>query len=77
MNKKRRASIRKIHDKLSELMESIEQLKYEEQEAFDNLPDSVKESDRGSVMIEAADNLDYASGSIEDAIAQLEAAMNC
>ena len=50
MNKTRRRSIQQIIDHLTELKEHIDLLRDEEQEAYDNLPESLQESERGEAM---------------------------
>ncbi len=46
----------------------------EEQEAFDNLPESLQETERGEKMSNAIEQMDYAISSIEDAIDNIEEA---
>jgi len=62
MNKKRRAaidseteSLRLIHGELTMLME-------EEQDSFDNLPESLQDCEKGQAMTESVDNLQEAKG---------------
>lgn len=68
MNEQRRKGLRAIINKLEEARDTIESLKDEEQDAYDNLPEGVQSGERGDTMIEAIDNLDCAVSSIEDAI---------
>ncbi|MBP3637508.1 MAG: hypothetical protein J6K13_08145 [Clostridia bacterium] len=75
MNKKRRASIQSIHNKLDELRDQIEILQNEEQDAYNNLPESLQDSERGIQMNTAIDALEMAYGSIEEAMASLEEAI--
>lgn len=75
MNNTRRKAIQKIYDRLEELMHDIEALQEEEQEAYDNLPESLQDGERGQAMQEAADNLEYAASSIQEALDYLEEAM--
>ena len=44
----------------------------EEREAYDNLPESIQEGERGCAMEEAADNLDDAVSTIEDIIGEVQ-----
>lgn len=74
MNKQRRKSIQEVMEKLEELKEQLDYIMSDEQEAFDNLPESLQESSRGSAMQEAIDNLDYAMSSIEEVVEYLESA---
>lgn len=75
MNNTRRKSIQNIFDRLEELMQDIEALQEEEQECYDNLPESLQDSERGQAMQEAADNLEYAAISVQEALDCLEEAM--
>ena len=42
-----------IEDKLSQLSDRIENVMYDEEEAFDNLPDGLKNSAKGEAMADA------------------------
>lgn len=74
MNKQRRKAIQEVIDKMEELREELDGIMSDEQDAFDNLPESLQESDRGNAMQEAIDNLDYAMSSIEEVVEYLESA---
>ena len=65
MNKIRRKAVAKIITKLeelknlrSEIYEMLEEVKDEEQEALDNMPYSLQESERGQQMQEYIDTMD-------------------
>lgn len=58
MNKQRRKRLDIVNQKLLELMDELEDIKNEEGEAFDNLPESIQESERGEQMSENCDTLD-------------------
>lgn len=47
MNKARRSDIQKIIERLEEIRDDIEAVKDEEEEAYENLPESLQESERG------------------------------
>ena len=75
MNKQRRKELNVIIDKLTELRDLLENLKDEEQDYFDNMPENLQYSERGeraeeAVMSleEALDNIDSVVESIEEAI---------
>ena len=68
MNKDRRNKIDLLRSRLEEIMEQINELAEEERDAFDNLPESIQESERGENMENAFDNLDSAVASIEEAV---------
>lgn len=67
MNKQRRKAIEKISDKLEELQAELQMLKDEEEEAYDNLPESLQDGEKGEAMQEAIEYLDNADSFIEDA----------
>ena len=60
MNNDRRKRIEKVQETLAELLAEIEALRDEEQEALENLPESLQETERGERMQTAADALDDA-----------------
>lgn len=74
MNNTRRSQITDIMEKLSSLQTSIEELLEEEQEAFDNLPEGIQDSERGEAIQTAIDNLEEAVGNCEELLNNLEMA---
>lgn len=66
MNNLRRAHLSRISDKLAELQDEVQVILYLEQEAYDNLPESLQSSDRGEQMEAAIDALKEAITSFED-----------
>ena len=66
MNKSRRARIDKILEKLEEINEELSSIQEEENDAYNNLPFSIQESERGEKMYESVYNLDAALGTIEE-----------
>lgn len=75
MNATRRKRIQEAIEQLDELKTIIEELHDEEQEAYDNLPESFQESERGEAMEAAAGNLDSAMSSMEEVLDSLNAAI--
>ena len=71
MNKARRKQLEAALGQAEELKETIEILRDEEQEAHDNLPESI----RGEAMQEIVDSLDYAVSNLEDAIDNINEAL--
>ena len=55
-----KALIWRAHTLLTEAWDNLEEIKDEEQDAYDNLPESFQESDRGEAMTEAIENLENA-----------------
>lgn len=72
MNNERRKRIASALEQMEEVKSEIEQLAEEEREAYDNMPESLQESERGCAMEEAADNLDNAASSLEEAMEYLQ-----
>ena len=75
MNAQRRKSIQEVIDQLTDLQSTVENLKDEEQEAYDNLPENLQGSERGEAMSESADNLDSAYNSIDEVLEYLNTAI--
>lgn len=61
-------------ENLSSLQTSIEELLEEEQEAFDNLPEGIQDSERGEAIQAAIDNLEEAVSNCEELLNNLEMA---
>lgn len=72
MNNERRKVINKIIDKLEEVKSELESCADWEQEAYDNLPEGIQESERGDRMQENVDCLYDVTESISDLIDQLD-----
>ena len=74
MNKDRRDRIAKIKEALEDLRGQIEDLQSEEQEAFDSMPESLQQSERGQASEAAANALQSAYDAADEAITNLETA---
>lgn len=72
MNKTRRKALGKIIDLISEARTLLEDIRDEEQEAFDNMPESLQASERGETMEDAISTMDDIISSLEDAESELE-----
>ena len=68
MNAKRRKEIEKIVDKLMELQSDLQWIHDEEEEAYENTPESLQETDRYAESEEAVYKMEDADSSIQDAI---------
>lgn len=66
MNKQRRQRITTILDAVQQNIIDLEAIRDEEQEAFDNLPESLQDAERGQSMQEALDALEEAISSATD-----------
>lgn len=69
MNNKRRKEIANTIRQIESIVSSI---LADEEEAFDNMPESLQDSERGDMSQEAQDNLSSAVDALEEAISYLE-----
>ena len=65
MNKDRRKQIDEAGSVLQDALALIEQIRDDEQEAFDNMPESLQQSDRGTASDAAIEELDDAAGNLQ------------
>lgn len=72
MNNARRKIISNIATKLGGIKSEVQNVMYEEQDAFDSMPENLQGSTRGEESEEAIDTLDEVVNSIEEAIEGLE-----
>jgi len=72
MNKQRRKDIEKATALLEQAREIIDTVQEGEQESYDNLPESIQDSERGETMYDNIDTLQTASDNIGDALDTLE-----
>lgn len=74
MNKERRTRIEKVIAQLETLKDEIADIGMEEDEAYNNLPEGIQDSDRGEAMQEAVENLEMAGDTFDDIIDYLNEA---
>ena len=67
MNKERRNRLAKIQDIIEGLIAEVEEIHGEEEEAYENLPESLQETERGESMERAIDNLEDLQQNLEEA----------
>lgn len=72
MNKQRRKWLEDIIGKLEEQKDELYNLQQEEQEAYDNMPESLQESDRGQEIYETSTCLEDEFDSLENVIQNLQ-----
>ena len=72
MNAQRRKTLAEAIDFIYKAYYIIETVKDEEQEAYDNLPESIQYSDRGEQMSDNIDSLDEIFDSLLDFTTTLE-----
>ena len=68
MDKQRRKKLEDVLDRLQGCMMDLEYIKEEEQESYDNLPESLQYSEKGEQMQENVDDLDYVISDLDQVI---------
>ena len=71
MNKQRRKELDRIHTLLLEASEALEMVASDEQDAFDNLPEGLQQSERGKEIEETASNLAEWAETLSDIVGEL------
>ena len=72
MNNQRRKEIEAVLNELADLRSRIETIQSEEQDAYDNMPEGLQQSERGMKAEEACSRLEDALTAFDD----LESALN-
>jgi hypothetical protein len=72
MNAERRKQIAKLSSQLDGVIRQIEEIQSEEQDAYDNLPDSFQSGEQGDASQEAIQTLESAIATLNDAQSELE-----
>lgn len=72
MNKSRRSRLSELQARLADIMADLDEIRNEEQAAYDNLPESIQYSERGDTMSETLDNMSEAASLLEDVDSYLE-----
>lgn len=76
MNKTRRKQLDKAWGLLMEASQIIEEVKSDEEEAHDNLPDSLQESERGEQMQEYIDTMDELLMELDNILSDVDDIVN-
>lgn len=76
MNATRRKEIDSLIEQVNNIISKANLISESEQAAYDNLPESFQDSERGETMEDAIDNLETAITSLEEALEFLAAARN-
>lgn len=76
MNKARRNELSRIADELENLRDALDAVASEERDAYDNLPESLQESERGTAMSAAADEMDDICGELDDLRQRIESVVD-
>jgi len=74
MNNARRKRLAKISEQLESLKAELEEVKDQEQEAFDNMPGSFQDGEKGERMQEIIYTLEGVVGDMENAIENINEA---
>lgn len=74
MNKQKRKRIGEAVTLIEQAKDIIEEVSGDEEETFENLPESLQYGERGEAMQTAVDNMQTAVGSLEEAVNSLEEA---
>ena len=74
MNNQRRKAITNLLEQIEELKSGIEAVMEEERESFENMPESLQDSERGQQSDNAANCLEYANDGFEEIVDQLNEA---
>lgn len=72
MNKLRRKELTRIAAELEKLFDDLCAVVSEEEEAYENLPESLQESERGEAMSEAAGELDSIAAELDELRERIE-----
>lgn len=71
MNKQRRKIISECTLQIEQIKSTLEDVKMDEEFAFDNMPENLQGSERGEEMEEVIDCLEEVMNTLDDAIEQL------
>ena len=72
MNKERRKRVSVIKDELQSLIDQLDEVRSDEEYAFDSMPESLQGSIRGDESQEAIEAIDGAIDSLNEAIDSLD-----
>lgn len=72
MNKQRRNRLQKVIDQLEELKQEVSFICEEAKEAYDNMPESLQNGERGSQMYENISTLEDQESNFDDLIESLQ-----
>jgi len=72
MNEKRRARIRAVKERLEDCANEIDDIRSDEEEYRDNIPENLQNGDRYQDTEENCDKLDTAASTVRDAISELD-----
>jgi len=71
MNNARRKKIEDITTRIETLVTELEEIRDDEQSAFDSIPESLQESEKGEAMQAHVENLESCVSSLNDVLSYL------
>lgn len=71
MNKERRKRIAELLSEIEVCKDSLESIRDEEQEYYDNMPESFQQSEKGSAAESAIEELEAAGSALDDCISAI------
>lgn len=74
MNKNQRKTIDGWKESIKKIKSGIEEMQEEENDKYENLPEGIQDSDRGTAMYEGIESLEEAANSLDEAIDYLSEA---
>lgn len=72
MNRQKRKRLGKAFDLIAEAEEILEEVKSEEEDSYENLPDNFRDGDKGEEMQNYIELLDESIGYLQDANSVIE-----
>lgn len=72
MNRQKRKRLEKAFDLIAEAEEILEEVKSEEEDSYENLPDNFRDGDKGEEMQNYIEMLDESIGYLQDANSVIE-----
>ena len=75
MNKERRKELQKLYDIIADAKDNLDILRDEEEEYKENIPENLQGSQRYETAEAAVDAITFAVSSLEEALDQIEEAM--
>lgn len=72
MNKQKRKRLEKAFDLIAQAEEILEEVKADEEDSYDNLPDNFRDGEKGEEMQNYIEMIDEAIGYVQDANSVIE-----
>ena len=76
MNKTNRTQLSDLISRLESLNEELTEVKDGEEEKYDNMPENLQDSERGEILSDVVDFLDIAVEDLNDAVEQIQNAID-